>query len=967
MILQVFSQWLAHSIIFGAFVLSLGAIAVLLFRQPVHQVRIIRWTLAACLLVPLLQQFQFVPSYSLGLLRSESETHASFATDASANAGLNSASQQPAESLLSHATAVASPSDPRESSIPLISQASSNASLPAVPEPTRAESMSWLSVNSIWSVVQVLYLVAVAGMGILLCLAFMRRSAIMRRSRPAKDSSIELLRRIAQTSQLPRLRVSDDIESPVMWGLFRSTIVIPSSLENGEPSRLGWGLAHEWAHVVNRDYPTWLLAAAAKFTCFLQPHYWWLRRQLMLSQDYLADASAADHGESTEDYAAFLVELARDSVAGNCALALGIADSKSNLFRRVRMLVVANAPLLRSANPRSVLAIALAGLFAVSSLSLLRLGTQAASAAPAANTDEQNEDDQEKAGDKQASDDKQLPDPITYVGKVIDRKTGEPIEGAIVEVTHELSRDPKTNQWITLQTTKHTSDKNGRYEFTLPPEEVAESSLYIVVDAHHPDYQSMGRGGYSHSMIRTNLEKGEPPFYQTIKLSPGEPIMGQVLNPDGSPAANARLLTYSKPPSQGQRSWGRGAFQSGVTDEQGNFRMVVATPGDGVLWIYAKNAAPKAVRLRDQRGKFDPIQLESGVRLTGQVLSTSAEPVANVGVTLRSRSDGDDADEFLNQNSVAKGIRAAAMTDEQGKFQLQPLPAGEYSLRIEDQAHDPTEERKGRKPKRNLDHVFSHMTISISDDAVNEPLEIRAVPHVIVRGRFFDPKGNPRASHAQHLFGQVDDEFFFTESSRPGDDGWFEFKVPHGATRVRINTMTNEHSALRWRLKGEDPLSFGREIDLGTLEEDLTTLEMVRYKAPILLVKIVDKKGNPIEGFKPNTTYVENEGNKTMMGGRYVYGGAINFEKQRDGRWRSSQMQPETKLEVAIVKNDRGNQDAPPADGPDKKTQEFHYVTDTQVVSLAEGVTEQIVFVMEKRVGSNEEAGQSDPEPADAN
>ena len=967
MIMQTFSQWLAHSMIFGSILLLLGAIGVVVFRQPVYRVRIIHWTLTACLLVPLLQSFDVLPDYSLGLLHAKAETSVPMQRDVSSKARQSLTSKEYRESPELLLDPGVQQSQPSVNSDGQTMEQESISSSGVFSQTTPAKAAPWFSVSSLWPAVQVLYLVVVVSMSILWCLALARRSAITRRSCPAKDSSIELLQSIAGTNKLPRLLVSNDIQSPVMWGLARSTIVIPASLENGPPIRLRWGIAHEWAHVLNRDYPTWILATIAKFVCFFQPHYWWLRRQLTLSQDYLADAYATDHGESAEDYAAFLVEMAQGGTSSCSALALGIADSKSNLFRRVRVLVATNVPLLRRANARSVLIIALTGIITVTGFSFLRLGSQAAVAATPVIADENTDGNQKEAADRKAAEEKQLPDPITYVGTVIDRKTGEPIEGVTVEVTHELSRDPKTNQWVTLHTTRHISDKKGKYEFTLPPEEVAESSLYIVVDAHHPNYQSKGRSGYSHSMILTNLEKGEPPFYQTIKLAPGEAIEGQIFNPDGSPAANTRLLTYTKPPSKGGSLRIRGAFQDGVTDEQGNFRMTVATPGDGVLWVYPKEAAPKAIRLRDMRGKLEPIQLDSGKRITGQVLSTSGKPVPNVGVSLRSQSDGEEADDFLSQNSVSRGIRAAAMTDEQGQFQLHPLPAGEYSLRIEDRAYDPTEAREGRKPKRELEHVFSRMKITISDDSVNEPLEIHALPHVIVRGRFFDPTGKPRASHAQDLFGKIDGEFFFTESSRPGDDGWFEFKVPHGAEEVRINTMTNEHGALRWRLKPEDPLSFGRSIDLGTLEEDLTTLEMVRYKAPILLVKIVDKDGKPIDGFKPDTKYIESKEGEKMMGTSFVYGGAVSFEKQPDGRWRSSQMQPDTRLEVTIVENDPGNQDAPlptSVEGSDEKPKEFHYAAKGQTVSLEEGITKEIVFVMEKRVGKK---GDGAADPADAN
>ena len=51
---------------------------------------------------------------------------------------------------------------------------------------------------------------------------------------------------------------------------------------------------------------------------FYQPLFWWLRRQLRLCQDYLADDRAAAAG-SPEDYAACLVRLAREAAAAPAA------------------------------------------------------------------------------------------------------------------------------------------------------------------------------------------------------------------------------------------------------------------------------------------------------------------------------------------------------------------------------------------------------------------------------------------------------------------------------------------------------------------------------------------------------------------------------------------------------------------------------------------------------------------------
>ena len=77
---------------------------------------------------------------------------------------------------------------------------------------------------------------------------------------------------------------------------------------------------------------------------FYQPLFWWLRRQLRLCQDYLADDRAAAL-TSAEDYATYLVRLARASQSISPLPALGVSDRRSNLYRRITMLVQDHEPL----------------------------------------------------------------------------------------------------------------------------------------------------------------------------------------------------------------------------------------------------------------------------------------------------------------------------------------------------------------------------------------------------------------------------------------------------------------------------------------------------------------------------------------------------------------------------------------------------------------------------------------------
>jgi len=174
----------------------------------------------------------------------------------------------------------------------------------------------------------------------------------------------------------------------------------------------------------------------------------------------------------------------------------------------------------------------------------------------------------------------------------------------------------------------------------------------------------------------------------------------------------------------------------------------------------------------------------------------------------------------------------------------------------------------------------------------------------------------------------MDKGFFFAQSSRVDrKTGHAVARVPHGLQKTQVSISSNEHGSLRWRLKPGEPLRVGRRIDFGTLEADVHGFEIIRYVAPILLVKAVDEKGKLLKDFKPKAVYEKGKSPKDPNS-RFINGvrGDVGFEKQTDGRWRSSQLLPDVKLTVTSV-----------LDG---------YTTKAQTVSLKEGSTRELVFVM---------------------
>ncbi len=426
-----------------------------------------------------------------------------------------------------------------------------------------------------------------------------------------------------------RLRLSNDVTTPVTWGLKSPVILLPTAILNDErPSTVQYCLAHEWSHVHRRDSWTWQFVVCLHAFLFYNPLYWLCRRSLLVTMDQLADSEAARLGDSPLDYAEFLVQLARHRQRPVPTLALGVADKHSQLRQRIEYLVANSGVTTMFCSPMRSLAIGTLAVVIGMAGSVVRFERRLiADDQPqeqskpsttekvpdnvsASNADTPNQHPEPEApaptdgllkmftdlAKPQISEmlkvasRKQADGSIVYTGFVTDASNDLPISGAKIKVHRKLSRDPKTGGWSVLEVTEHTSNAVGMYSFRLSPEQVEQPSLYIEVEAKHPNYASYSRAGYSHHMIVKNLEVGELPFYTNLALWPGQPIEGTVMSPDGKVVPDAEVVIYA---TSAKAARFRGGWERTSTDADGRFRVVAPSPGDGVLWIKRRNTRRK--------------------------------------------------------------------------------------------------------------------------------------------------------------------------------------------------------------------------------------------------------------------------------------------------------------------------------------------------------------------------------------
>jgi len=147
------------------------------------------------------------------------------------------------------------------------------------------------------------------------------------------------------------LRVSGRLRRPAVVGLFQPTILIPASFDAdlGDLEQLRLSLLHEMAHVEQRDHWHGAVANLAQTAWFLLPQVWWLRSQLRIDQEFLADRFAASRFGSSSGYAASLLLLAarrpesrpnsRSREPASIGPGKSRAEMRSPLFQRLLMLL----------------------------------------------------------------------------------------------------------------------------------------------------------------------------------------------------------------------------------------------------------------------------------------------------------------------------------------------------------------------------------------------------------------------------------------------------------------------------------------------------------------------------------------------------------------------------------------------------------------------------------------------------
>ncbi len=157
---------------------------------------------------------------------------------------------------------------------------------------------------------------------------------------------------------------SERVSMPMMWGLLRPVVLLPTGGKAWPEERRQIVLLHELAHLKRRDCLAQTLVQLACVFYWFNPLVWFAARRLRVERERACDDQVLNSGLKASDYAGHLLEIAREVRRPHCPAMAAVAMAcRSNLEGRLLAILDANRP--RRALARLTIAIAL---FAVASI-----------------------------------------------------------------------------------------------------------------------------------------------------------------------------------------------------------------------------------------------------------------------------------------------------------------------------------------------------------------------------------------------------------------------------------------------------------------------------------------------------------------------------------------------------------------------------------------------------------------------
>lgn len=159
---------------------------------------------------------------------------------------------------------------------------------------------------------------------------------------PELTHAAERIARDFGLRQPVRVLISERLSVPIVFGLFRATILLPTNVAKWSPERRDLVLRHEFAHVKRRDNLWIHLTSLATIFHWFNPLVWAARGQMVTESEYACDDSVIKIGVPSSDYAQHLLDYAREAGRLDRSVRAGVALAYNTQLEGRIMSILAN-------------------------------------------------------------------------------------------------------------------------------------------------------------------------------------------------------------------------------------------------------------------------------------------------------------------------------------------------------------------------------------------------------------------------------------------------------------------------------------------------------------------------------------------------------------------------------------------------------------------------------------------------
>lgn len=457
--------------------------------------------------------------------------------------------------------------------------------------------------------------------------------------------------------KLPRLEVTEAVDAPALFGIFRPTILIPpAALDRLSATELRLVLLHELGHWRRRDLWVNLALALLQAIHWFNPLVWWAFHRTRVEGERATDAwvlrrAGAEH---VANYGGMLLRLLDPSPKPRTVFSgiVSVVESPNDLKRRMVGIVKFSG----ERNPWAVV-----GSVAIMLL-LAAVGLTQSPGAPGGSS----ADFSEQRGE-------------SFVSRVVSTD-GSPVMGAEVFLHATSTLDGKD---IDPPELIGRTDSSGLCEIPIRQKWIESGNMRLDLYVRH------------HEFGPTAISIGRPKARSEIEIafSKGSSLRFLITDEKGHPVRGLRLRVvtaqisateYVNPGKFSAMFRGTvpplpGGFWNVVTDDQG--RCEFKDLAGGLYYIDHGDARYGQIPgRRNQSFQYNPAKNSEEIKLvlppaatvSGRVLLPDGSPVSGARVEITE----------ANRNPKG-GITAEAITDAAGRYQLDRLLDTDYHLAVD--------------------------------------------------------------------------------------------------------------------------------------------------------------------------------------------------------------------------------------------------------------------------------------------